>query len=56
MWMFSFRSVAGTILVCRNGAGDPFDEDTAKQILSEDEIDILVTLRDGEARCGGVRV
>ena len=25
--------------------GDPFDEDTAKQILSEDEIDILVTLR-----------
>ena len=46
----SFRSAAGTIPVCRNGAGIPFDEDTAKQILSEDEIDILVTLRDGEAR------
>lgn len=46
----SFRSDAGVIPVCRNGAGIPFDEDTAKKILSEDEIDILVTLQDGEAR------
>ena len=46
----AFRSEAGALQVCQDGAGIPFDEDVAKKILSEDEIDILVTLHDGEAR------
>ncbi|MCH3972910.1 MAG: bifunctional glutamate N-acetyltransferase/amino-acid acetyltransferase ArgJ [Oscillospiraceae bacterium] len=44
-----FTSAAGTIAVCRNGAGVPFDEDRAKQILLKDEITISVTLHDGAA-------
>ena len=43
----SFRSAAGTIGVCQNGSGIPFSEEEAKKILSEDEIDILVSLGDG---------
>ena len=46
----SFRSKAGTIEVCRNGAGVPFSEELAKQILLEKEIEILVSLGDGP--CG----
>ena len=38
-----FASKAGRIDVCVNGAGIPFDEEMAKKVLSEDEIDILVT-------------
>ncbi len=45
----SFRSKAGQITVCEKGAGIPFSEETAKTVLSEDAIDILVTLGDGEA-------
>lgn len=45
-----FQSKAGTIPVCKNGAGIPFDEDVAKKILSEDEIDICVSLGDGDAK------
>ena len=44
-----FASKAGRIDVCVNGAGIPFDEEMAKKVLSEDEIDILVTLHDGDA-------
>lgn len=44
-----FRSSQGEIAVCRNGAGVPFDEDAAKSILLQDEIDIVVDLQDGEA-------
>lgn len=43
----SFRSKAGEILVCKNGAGVDFSEEIAKQILLEDEIDILVSLNSG---------
>ena len=43
----SFRSKAGTIEVCRDGAGVPFSEEIAKQILLEKEIEILVGLGDG---------
>ncbi|MBR6743883.1 MAG: bifunctional glutamate N-acetyltransferase/amino-acid acetyltransferase ArgJ [Clostridia bacterium] len=43
----SFRSNKGTITVCENGAGIPFSEDIAKEILLEKEIEILVTLGDG---------
>ena len=45
----SFTSPAGTILVCREGAGIPFSEELAKKVLLERDIDILVDLHDGEA-------
>ena len=45
----SFRSRAGEIIVCRDGAGVDFSEELAKKILTEDEIDILVTLAGGTA-------
>ena len=45
----AFRSPAGTISVCENGAGIPFSEEVAKQVLLEKEIEILVGLNDGEA-------
>ncbi len=44
-----FRSGAGEIMVCQDGAGVDFSEELAKKILSEDEIDILVDFRDGDA-------
>ena len=43
----SFRSAKGTVTVCENGAGVPFSEETAKEILLEKEIEILVSLGDG---------
>ena len=47
--VWKLRSVLrqDALQVCQDGAGIPFDEDVAKKILSEDEIDILVTLHDG---------
>ena len=45
----AFRSPKGEIPVCRNGAGIPFSEEKAKEILLEKEIDILIGLNDGEA-------
>ena len=44
----SFKSKAGEILVCKNGAGVDFSEEIAKKILLEDEIDILVSLNSGD--------
>ena len=44
-----FASKAGEILVCQNGAGVDFSEETAKTILLEKEIDILIGLNSGEA-------
>ena len=43
----SFRSSKGQIQVCRSGAGIPFSEEKAKEILLEKEIDILIGLGDG---------
>ena len=43
----SFRSAKGQIVVCENGAGVPFSEEIAKEILLEKEIDILISLGDG---------
>ena len=37
----------GEIEVCRNGAGVDFSEESAKTILSENEIEILVSLGNG---------
>jgi glutamate N-acetyltransferase/amino-acid N-acetyltransferase len=45
----SFSSKAGKVEVCKNGAGISFDEAAAKKVLSEDEINIFITLCDGSA-------
>ena len=45
----SFRSAAGEIRVCENGAGVDFSEEVAKTVLSEKEIVIEVSLGDGPA-------
>ena len=44
-----FHSAAGDVTVCENGAGVPFSEEKAAEVLHEKEIDILITLGDGEA-------
>ena len=43
----SYKSSKGEILVCKNGNGLQFDEDKAKEILLESEIEIIVSLGDG---------
>ncbi|MCL2055709.1 MAG: bifunctional ornithine acetyltransferase/N-acetylglutamate synthase [Oscillospiraceae bacterium] len=43
-----FSSGAGTILVCKDGAGLPFTEERAAAILSEPEIELQLVLGDGE--------
>ena len=45
----SFKSGKGEILVCKDGAGVDFSEEKAKEILLEKEIDINITLGDGDA-------
>lgn len=51
----AFKSEKGTVEVCKNGAGILFSEETAKEILLEKEIDILVNLNSGneEAKAWG---
>ena len=44
----SLSSEAGTIEVCKNGAGIDFSEDKAKIIISEDEIQINVSIGNDE--------
>ena len=46
----SFKSAAGTVKVCENGAGVDFSEEEAKKVLSEKEIDILIGLNDGNCK------
>lgn len=43
-------SAAGTVPVCRNGAGVEFSEDFAAKVLAEDEIYIHVDLQQGDAK------
>lgn len=45
----TFRSAVGSITVCRDGASVAFSEEEAKKILLQDEIDVLITLHDGDA-------
>ena len=45
----SFTSEKGTIEVCKDGAGVPFSEEKAKEILLCDEIKVNVNLNDGDA-------
>ena len=44
----SFKSQKGEIPVCKNGAGIDFSEEKAKEILLEDEIEILIWLNSGD--------
>ncbi len=44
----AFKSVKGEIPVCKNGSGIEFSEEKAKEILLEKEIEILVTLGNGD--------
>ncbi len=44
----SFKSNAGEVLVCKNGNGVDFSEELASKILSENEIDILISLGKGK--------
>ena len=51
----SFSSKAGEICVCENGKGLLFDEEKAKEILSQEDITIAAELHqgDGKAVCWG---
>ncbi len=44
-----FSSRAGSIDVCTGGRGLEFDEDQALKVLSEDEVVIDITMREGDA-------
>lgn len=44
----SFKSAKGEIPVCQKGAGIPFSEEKAKEILLENEVEILVNLNSGD--------
>ena len=50
-----FRSNAGVLPVCRNGAGIEFSEELAKEILSEEDIfiDVNLNLGNAEAKAWG---
>ena len=43
----SFRSAAGRIDVCKDGAGIPFSEEIAKQVLLEKDIEIIISVGNG---------
>ena len=43
----SFRSAKGEVAVCKDGAGIPFSEEIAKEVLLEKEIDIVISVGDG---------
>ncbi|WP_298070707.1 bifunctional glutamate N-acetyltransferase/amino-acid acetyltransferase ArgJ [uncultured Faecalibaculum sp.] len=45
----TFHSEAGSITVARDGRGLPFDEDLAKQILSRDQVQVIMNLHEGSA-------
>ena len=46
-----FTSTAGDIAVCEKGRGLDFDEALAKKILTEHDIEINITMGEGEAAC-----
>ena len=46
----SFSSPTGTVEVCKDGAGIPFSEELAKQVLLEKEIGINVSLGQGSGQ------
>ena len=46
-----FTSAAGDIAVCEKGRGLDFDEELAKKILTEHDIEINITMGEGNAAC-----
>ena len=46
-----FTSAAGDIMVCQQGRGLNFDEDLAKKILTEHDVEINITMGEGDGRC-----
>ena len=46
-----FASAAGKILVCEKGRGVDFNEDKAKEILTEHDIEILISMGAGQSEC-----
>jgi len=46
----SYISRAGSLAICKNGESVPFSEEKAKSILSEEEIEILIDLQEGNEK------
>ena len=46
-----FASAAGDVAVCAKGRGLDFDEALAKKVLTEHDIEINITMGEGEAAC-----
>jgi glutamate N-acetyltransferase/amino-acid N-acetyltransferase len=46
-----FTSSVGKVKVCKEGKGLIFDETLAKQILTEHDIEIEISLNDGAENC-----
>ena len=46
-----FASAAGEIMVCEKGRGLDFDETAAKKILTEHDVEILISMGQGEGSC-----
>ena len=46
-----FTSAAGDIAVCEKGRGLDFDEDLAKKILTEHDVEINITMGEGSGSC-----
>jgi len=46
-----FASAAGDIAVCEQGRGLAFDEDLAKKILTEHDVEINITMGEGDGQC-----
>ena len=46
----SFVSDAGEVLVCENGRGVDFSEETAKEVLSQEEVIIDIRMQEGDAQ------
>ena len=46
-----FTSAAGDIAVCEKGRGLDFDEELAKKILTEHDVEINITMGEGDAAC-----
>ena len=46
-----FASAAGDIQVCAKGRGLDFDEDLAKKVLTEHDVEISIFMGEGEASC-----
>ena len=47
----TFKSAAGSVQVCALGRGLNFDEDLAKKVLTEHDVDINISMGEGDAEC-----